>query len=70
MFERAVFCEEENRWYKQGDDPWTVRIVSVGDVLKPIFSVVASTYNEAFELLFGHPIEIPVAMRSARRGDA
>jgi hypothetical protein len=63
MIERAVFCEDETRWYKQGDDPWTVRPVPKDSVLQPVFSVVADTYSEAFELLFGHKEEFPAQAR-------
>jgi len=67
MFERAVYCTEEDRWYKQGDDPWTVRDIPADRVVTPIISVIADTYGEAFELLFGHAVVIPAPVRSARR---
>ena len=55
MFEHAVYDSEHNKWYKQGDTPWTVRMIPKGEIFKPIFYVNANTSMEAFELLFGHP---------------
>lgn len=64
--ERAVYNSEDDRWYRQGDDPWTVRIVQRGEVLKPLVSVRADNSLDAYANLFGHPLEIPPVQRSPR----
>jgi len=52
MLEHAVYNEETGEWYRQGTN-WD--------------GVKAATYPEAFEMLFGHPVQIPPPLRSARR---
>jgi len=66
-YQQAVYNSEDGKWYKRGDDPWTIRVHAVGEKVRPIPSVEASTYGEAFETLFEHPVEIPALMRSQRR---
>jgi hypothetical protein len=68
--ERAVYNSEDGRWYRQGDDPWTVRIVGKGEILKPLISARAYTSLDAFKSLFGHPLEIPPVSRSHRNHEA
>ena len=69
MIERAIFHCEENengsiengRWYRQGEEPWRVRIVSRGEKLMPLFNIKADSYLEAFEKLYGHaPVVLPI----------
>lgn len=67
MQEHAVYNSEDGKWYRQGDDPWTVRIVPQGSKLQPIFSVRADNVLEAFEDLFGYPLSMPAVTREARR---
>lgn len=50
--EHAVFNEETGEWYRQGTN---------------CNGVKAATYPEAFELLYGHPIPIPLPQRAPRR---
>lgn len=59
MDERAMYHSEDDRWYRQGEEPWRVLTVAVGEVLQPLFNVEAPTYAEAFEGLYGHPMEVP-----------
>lgn len=59
MTEHAVYNSEDGKWYRQGDDPWTVREVKPGQKLQPLVFAVADSYPEAFEKLFGHAIVIP-----------
>lgn len=70
MIEKAVYNSEDSKWYRMGDDPWTVRFVKVGDILKPLVFAIATTYTEAFEQLFGHPVPIPPPVRAPRRESA
>lgn len=65
--ERAVYSSEDGKWYRQGDDPWTVRVVPIGHKIQPIFSVRADTMLEAFESLFHHPVQMPKIIRAPRR---
>jgi len=66
--DRVFYNSEDSRWYKQGDDPWTVRIVAKGDVVRPIPSVEAGTYCAAVLGLFGHlPFIPPVRAEAPRR---
>lgn len=59
MFEHAVYDSEHDKWYNQGDDPWVVRPMRVGEKFKPILFVVADTYMDAAELLFLHsPLKV------------
>jgi hypothetical protein len=67
MNERAVYNIDEDRWYKDGDDPWTVRVIPADRIVLPIKSVVADTYADAFLSLFGYPMPIPALVRSPRR---
>jgi hypothetical protein len=60
MQETAVYSADTSRWYKQEDINWTLVVEGV----------VASTYPEAFELLFGHPVQIPPVTRAPRRESA
>lgn len=64
--DRAVYNSEDTLWYKDGDDPWTIRVYSRGQKVRPIPSAVADTYGEAFEKLFGYTAPIPVLVRSVR----
>ena len=59
----AMFDEEHNVWYRRGDEPRRVREVGVGRKVTPTLTVKASTYFEAFELLFDHPFVIPALVR-------
>jgi hypothetical protein len=52
--ERAVYREETVRWYKSGEEFKTP-------------GVVADSYPEAFEMLYGHPQVIPAPVRAPRR---
>ena len=52
--ERAVYRDETSRWYQQGLEFKTP-------------GVVATSYPEAFEMLYGHSITIPPPVRSARK---
>lgn len=66
MSERAVYNSEDGKWYRQGDDPWVVRLVPKGSVLKPLVFAIADTYGDAFQQLFGHPVLFPVSVYSHR----
>lgn len=57
MSEHAVYNAETSRWYKQEDINRTLVVEGV----------VASTYPEAFEKLFGHPISIPPVTHAPHR---
>jgi len=52
--ERAVYRDETARWYKTGEEFKTP-------------GVVAGSYPEAFELLYGHAPVIPPLVRAPRR---
>ena len=65
--DRAVYSEEEGKWYRQGDTPWRIRVLGKGDVVKPSVSALAYTYAEAFASLFGYPVITPQIVRSVRR---
>lgn len=54
MTEQAVYNTETSKWYRQGCCPG-------------FNEVEATSYPEAFELLFGHPAPIPAVVRSPRR---
>jgi hypothetical protein len=54
MFERVFYNSENGKWYRQGDDPQTVRSVS------------ADSNLQAFELLFSRPAQMPVITRTRR----
>ena len=53
VMERAVFNEELRQWHREGEHPFE--------------GVTASSYPEAFEKLFGHPMLIPPPRRTPRR---
>jgi hypothetical protein len=59
MNETIVYHEQENKWYRRGDDPWRVRVADSNHPLAPVLSVEAHTYLEAFAKLFGHTLVIP-----------
>lgn len=67
MIERVVYDTEHDRWYKAGDDPWTVRDVPKNRVVQPIPSATADTYTDAFFALFGHNVFIPTQLRAPKR---
>lgn len=52
--DRVVYREETAKWYQSGLEFKTP-------------GVVASSYPEAFEILFGYSIQIPPPVRSPRR---
>ncbi len=52
--ERAVYREETARWYQSGQEFSTP-------------GVLATSYPEAFEMLYGHSITIPPPVRSPHR---
>jgi hypothetical protein len=54
--ERAVYRDETARWYQAGFEFKTP-------------GVVASSYPEAFQLLYGHSMPIPPPVRATRRPD-
>lgn len=51
---RVVYREETSLWYRNGEEFKTP-------------GVVASSYPEAFEILYGHSMPIPVPQRAQRR---
>lgn len=55
--ERAVYREETARWYQSGLEFKTT-------------GVSATSYPEAFEMLYGHSITIPPPVRSPHRESA
>lgn len=67
MREHVVYNEETGLWYKHDSSPLTVRIVSRGEKLEPLVSAKASSYSEAFELIYGHAPFIPPPVRAPRR---
>lgn len=67
MIEHVVYNEETGLWYKHDASPLTVRIVSKGEKLEPLISAKASTYPEAFEMIYGHAPIIPPPVRVPRR---
>jgi len=67
MNERAVYNSEDGKWYGEHETPWVIRNLGVGEKVHPFHSAVADTYNEAFGVLFNHPLEIPQIQRSVRR---
>lgn len=52
--QRVVYRDETARWYQSGQEFKTP-------------GVVATSYPEAFELLYGHPVPMPPPIRSPRR---
>jgi hypothetical protein len=52
--ERAVYRDETARWYKTGEEFKTP-------------GVVADSYPEAFEMLYGHAPFMPPSVRAPRR---
>jgi hypothetical protein len=67
MREHVVYNEETGLWYKHDASPLTVRIVGKGEKLVPFVSAKASTYPEAFEIIYGHALVIPPPVRAPRR---
>ena len=65
--ERAVYNSEDGKWYEEGDSPWKIRVVAVGQKVKPLHNAIADTYTDAFAALFGHAPVIPAIERSTRR---
>jgi hypothetical protein len=53
--ERAVYRDETARWYKSGEEFKTP-------------GVIASSYPEAFEALYGHSMPMPPPVRAPRGG--
>lgn len=53
MIESAVYNAETGLWYRQ-DKKW-------------FDGVQADTYPEAFQKLYGHPVQVPPPQRSPRR---
>ena len=53
LTEHAIYREETALWYRLGD------VCGIG--------VVADTYPEAFEKLYGHPVVIPPPARAPRK---
>ena len=67
-FQPAEYANlETGRWYKQGASPLTVRVVAPGARLHPMPSVVADSYADAFQQLYGHPMPMPVLQQTHRR---
>jgi hypothetical protein len=60
MTEFAVYNTENGKWYKQEDINRTMVVEGV----------IASTYPEAFEILFGHPVPISAVTRAPHRESA
>lgn len=54
MIERAIYDEDTKQWHRP-DDPHQLR------------PVIASTYPEAFEKLYGHAPVIPPPQRAPHR---
>lgn len=52
--ERVVYLEETARWYKSGEEFKTL-------------GVVATSYPEAFEMLYGHSMPMPVNVRAQHK---
>ncbi len=52
--ERAVYREETARWYKSGEEFKTP-------------GVVATSYPEAFETLYGHSMPMPANVRAQHK---
>lgn len=65
--EQVVFHEENQSWYKLGDEPWRVVFLSKGQKVLPKPKAKADNYAQAFEALFGHPMFISPVPRSVRR---
>jgi hypothetical protein len=70
VIENAVYDSEHGKWYKQGDDPWTVREVARGQFVRPIVFSNAPTYLDAFAELFGHAAVIPPPTRTRQHAIA
>lgn len=67
MEEHAVYNAETGRWYRQGES-LSVQVVKKGETPRPFSGgVVASTYPEAFEMLYGHPVPITPVTRAPHR---
>lgn len=70
MDEHAVYNAETGRWYRQGEG-LNVQVIKKGETPQPFTEgVVASTYPEAFEMLYGHPVYILPVVRAPRRESA
>ncbi len=52
--DRVVYREETSRWYQSGQEFKTP-------------GVIAASYPEAFELLYGRSIQIPAPARAHRK---
>ena len=55
--DRVVYREETSRWYQSGQEFKTP-------------GVIAASYPEAFELLYGRSVQIPAPVRSSHRKEA
>jgi hypothetical protein len=70
LTEHAVYNAETSRWYRQGES-LTVHVLKKGENPRQFTEgVIASTYPEAFELLYGHPVDIPANPRAPHRDSA
>jgi hypothetical protein len=56
MSEHAVYNADDGKWYR-AEDGFSIFVSGV----------IAATYPEAFELLYGHPVPIPPPVRAPRR---
>lgn len=67
MEQRPVYNEPDGKWYKLGDEPFRVRVVTKGEKFMPVVGVEASSFGEAFEKLYGYPPLIPAPVRAPRK---
>jgi hypothetical protein len=67
MRQQAIYHSEDSRWYRQGEEPWRVRIVKMNEPIMPLFSVVADTCLEAFESLYNIAAPIPTPEHAPHR---
>lgn len=65
--EQVVYHEEDQAWYKVGDEPWRVVFLERGQKVMPKPKAKAYSYGEAFLALFGRPMPIPPSVRGQRR---
>ena len=67
MSEHAVYNADDGKWYR-AEDGFSIRDVKKGEPAREFVpGVIAATYPEAFELLYGHPVPIPPPVRAPRR---
>jgi hypothetical protein len=68
---RAIYHDEDGKWYRHDHVFQVQNIQSRGKLTPPSnpldVGVVAATYPEAFETLYGYPVPMPDNPRTSRK---